>query len=109
MELSQNNCSNKIHKEIEAFSYCFDRKVYMCKNCDKFHSELCENHHSYICNKDLKNELIGICLLKNHYMNLDYFCVTHNNLCCAACISKIKGKGNGQHFNCSNILIVIFV
>ena len=34
-------------------------------------------------------------------MNLDYFCESHNDLCCAACISKIKGKGNGQHFNCN--------
>ena len=101
MECAQNKCSNKTHKEIEAFSYCFDCKAYMCKNCDKFHSELCENHHSYICNKDLKNQFIGICLEKNHYMNLDYFCESHNELCCAACISKIRGKGNGQHFNCN--------
>ena len=31
---------------------------------------------------------------------LIYFCKTHNELCCAACISKIKGKGNGQHSDC---------
>ena len=36
----------------------------------------------------------------NHSMNLDYFCKTHNKLCCAACIAKIKGLGNGFHKNC---------
>ena len=33
-------------------------------------------------------------------MGNDYFCKNHNVLCCAACISKIKGKGNGQHADC---------
>ena len=32
---------------------------------------------------------------------LEYFCKSHNVLCCAACISKIKGKGNGQHSECN--------
>jgi hypothetical protein len=33
-------------------------------------------------------------------MSLEYFCKTHNQLCCAACISKIRNKGNGKHKNC---------
>ena len=33
-------------------------------------------------------------------MNLDYFCISHNQLCCAACLSKIKVKGNGKHNKC---------
>ena len=33
-------------------------------------------------------------------MNLNYFCKTHNILCCVACISKLEGKGNGKHKNC---------
>ena len=33
-------------------------------------------------------------------MSLDYYCKTHNILCCAACIAKIKGRGNGQHKKC---------
>ena len=32
--------------------------------------------------------------------NKSYFCKTHNKLCCAACLSKIKRKGDGQHFDC---------
>ena len=33
-------------------------------------------------------------------MELQFFCLTHNELCCAACISKVRLKGNGQHKNC---------
>ena len=31
---------------------------------------------------------------------LVYFCKNHNKLCCASCITKIKGEGNGQHKDC---------
>ena len=31
---------------------------------------------------------------------MEYFCKTHNKSCCVACISKIKGRGNGQHTDC---------
>ena len=31
---------------------------------------------------------------------LIYFCKKHNTLCCAKCITKIKGKENGQHYDC---------
>ena len=37
---------------------------------------------------------------KKHNIELEYFCKTHNQLCCAACITKIEGGGNGQHTNC---------
>ena len=37
---------------------------------------------------------------KNHPYELKYFCKTHNKLCCAECITKIKGKENGQHTDC---------
>ena len=30
-----------------------------------------------------------------------YFCKNHNILCCAACLCKIKGEGNGQHTECN--------
>ena len=33
-------------------------------------------------------------------MKLEFYCKAHNTLCCAACLSKIKEKGNGQHFEC---------
>ena len=31
---------------------------------------------------------------------LNYFCKTHNKLCCAPFIVKIRGKENGQHTDC---------
>ena len=52
-------------------------------------------HHKY--------PLIGLCKEENHSNILEYFCKSHNVLCCAACINKIKGKGNGQHSYCTNI------
>ena len=70
----------------------------MCKKCLIFHSDLCGNHHSFDCNKNIKDEFIGMYIEENHFNNLDYFCKNHNRLCCAACISKIKGKG--KHADC---------
>ena len=32
---------------------------------------------------------------------MEYFCKDHSQLCCVACISKIKGKGNGEHSDCN--------
>ena len=34
-------------------------------------------------------------------MELEYFCENHNKLCCAVCITKIKGNGKGQHAGCN--------
>ena len=44
--------------------------------------------------------MIENCKENGHSDKLIYFCKPHNQLCCAKCISKIKGKGNGQHSNC---------
>ena len=33
-------------------------------------------------------------------MELNYFCRNDNQLCCAACICKIKNKEDGQHADC---------
>ena len=97
---SKKKCSSKKHSEIDANIYCLECKVYMCNKCQAFHSELCENHHSYNLDKDIKEVFIGICKEKSHFNEIEYFCKTHNQLCCVACISKIKGKGNGQHTDC---------
>ena len=45
------------------------------------------------------------CKESNHKDELDFYCKNHNILCCAACLSKIKGKGYGQHFNCNVCLV----
>ena len=38
--------------------------------------------------------------MENHINKLEYYCKDHLQLCCVACISPLKGKGNGQHSNC---------
>ena len=100
MENKKKNCSSIKHGEVEANSYCVECKLYMCNKCLNFHSELFQNHHIYNTDKDLNEIFTGICKEKDHFNNLNYFCKTHNKLCCVACISKIKGKGNGQHKDC---------
>ena len=93
-------CTLNDHNEIEAIIYCQECKIYMCNKCEKVHSGLCKSHHSFNLDKNLDDIFTGLCKEKNHSMNLDYFCKSHNKLCCAACIASIKGKGNGYHKDC---------
>ena len=87
-------CSFENHSEIDAVSYCVECDVFMCNKCLNQH-EFLKNHHKYNINKNFDELFIGICKEKNHRNELEYFCKDHNQLCCAACISKIKGYGNG--------------
>lgn len=94
-------CSLKQHSEKKAISYCQQCDIYMCNICEKTHSELCQKHIPYNLNIDKQIIFTGRCQIKNHSDKLDYFCRDHNELCCAACITKIKGRGNGQHIDCN--------
>ena len=95
-------CSLKEHKEIDAINYCQECKIYMCNKCEKFHFELFKAHHLYSIDKNLDEIFTGICLEKKHNQyKLQYFCKNHNQLCCAACLCKIKGNGNGKHKDCN--------
>ena len=100
MENKIQKCSLKEHSQIDANSFCQECKIYMCSKCEKVHTGLCQNHHSFYLDKDLKEIFTGFCKIENHQNELDYFCKNHNILCCAKCITKIKGKGNGQHTDC---------
>ena len=87
-------------QETESNIFCQQCKIYMCKKCDKLHSELYPNHHQ--CKPDKGEEIFtGICKENNHPYILKYFCKTHNQLCCAECITKFKGKDHGQHTDCN--------
>ena len=100
-EKKNNKCSSKKHGEIDAIYFCEECRVYMCNKCENFHSDLCHEHHSYNLREN-KNEIFtGLCKEEDHLDKLQYFCKTHNQLCCVKCISKIKGKGNGQHTDCN--------
>ena len=105
METQKNKCSFKDHSEITANSYCRECKIYMCKKCENYHSNLFLNHELFNLEKYNEEIFDEICSEKDHNIKLQFFCKTHNQLCCAACISKIK-KGNfGNHKDC-NVCII---
>ena len=97
------NCSSINHKENEAIIFCKDCKIYMCKKCDSFHSELFQNHNKIgLKLSKEENELFtGLCMEKSHLIEQKFFCKTHNKLCCSECITKIKGEEYGQHTDCT--------
>ena len=101
MEEISKKCSSKKHSEINAVSYCGKCRLYICKQCKNYHMDLYEDHHLYEIDKDNNNFFTGYCKAEKHYNELKYFCKNHNQLCCAACIAKIEGEGNGQHSNCN--------
>ena len=100
-------CSLDEHKEIDAIYFCDKCKIYMCYKCEKFHSEIFKNHNQKKCRelKETEDIFVGLCLEGNHLNDLQYFCKTHNKLCCAKCITKIKSKENGHHTDCDICLI----
>ena len=100
MENLDKKCSSSKHEEY-AIMFCQSCKVYMCNKCTNFHSELFQNHITVNLNKEINYIFTGICPEENHKDELVYFCKTHNTLCCAACISKIKDKVNGKHNYCN--------
>ena len=103
---SVKKCSSREHLEINAINYCPKCEIYMCNKCEKIHSNLCPNHQSYNIEQNIKDIYTGFCKEERHsQFPLDYFCKTHNTLCCAACIAKIKEKGNGQHKDCEICII----
>ena len=93
-------CSLDEHKENDAKSFCPECKIFMCTKCEKMHSGLFKNHHQYNLN-NINEIFFDVCKEKNHPFKLDYFCENHNQLCCAACIAKVKYKGNGKHKDCN--------
>ena len=95
----QIKCFTEEHKEIDAISFCPQCRVYMCNKCDNTHSSFLKNHHSYKLNKE-EELFTGYCKEKNNPIKLEFFCKNHNELCCAACIAKLKEKGAGQHKDC---------
>ena len=109
IKLNENNnlikCFLNEHKDIDAVIYCQECKAYMCNKCEKTHSGFLKHHHFYSLNKNLEEIFTGICMVPNHCMKLEYFCQTHNQLCCAACIAKIKKRGNGRHKKCKVFFI----
>ena len=101
MDNKKIKCSLKEHGDINANIYCRKCEKYMCNKCEAHHSKLFDDHQNYILNNNLEELFNEFCEEENHTnFKLNYFCKTHNKLCCAACITKIKRKGDGQHSDC---------
>ena len=94
-------CSLKKHSEEKAILFCKECNKYMCNKCNKLHADLFDDHNIIPMDKLNKNNFTGICKEENHNFELEYFCKTHNKLCCERCISKFKEKGRGKHSDCN--------
>ena len=99
--INAKKCSLKDHENIDAVNYCQNCNILMCNKCEKLHDELFKENHK----KCLNQIYTGICEEKNHLMKLEYFCKTHNQLCCSSCLCKIKTNGNGKHKDCDTCSI----
>ena len=99
MENQKKKCSLKKHSNINAISFCQECKIYLCNKCQNLHPEL-HDDHNLINLKDLNQILIDICKHQGHDNKLEFYCKTHNTLCCSKCICKVKVNGYGQHSNC---------
>ena len=110
MENATKKCSFEEHKEIDAIIFCQDCNIYLWYDCNLFHSKLFKKHHQYKIDDNSNNiELFtGLCKEKNHLLDLKYYCKTHNELCCAKCITKIKDEENGKHSTCDINLVEDF-
>ena len=94
-------CSNKKHSELNAVSYCVYCNLYLCNKCVNIHLEYLASHNIINLDKNNKEEIFtGICKEINHKDKLKFYCKNHNELCCAACLCKIKNKEYGKHFDC---------
>ena len=72
----------------------------MCNKCENLHSKLFQHLNLFKLDKDINEIFTGYCKELNHNNELKFFCKNHNQLCCAECITKIKGNGIGQHKDC---------
>ena len=93
-------CSSKNHEKYDAIIYCQNCNIYLCNKCSKIHFEWFQNHVVYDLNQEKEEIINNYCLEKYHSNILEFFCKTHNVLCCTSCISKIRNEKYGQHLDC---------
>ena len=105
MEDKIKKCSSNKHSDKNAISYCQSCDKYLCNKCQSFHSELFENHIISSPDKKEKEIFTNICEEDNHHIKMDFFCKTHNILCCSSCICKIKNDIYGKHRDCDICLL----
>ena len=105
MDKEKQKCSLANHSQVDAIVFCPECRIFMCNKCEKNHLEILSIHHLYKLDKDINYIFTGFCNCPNHKNELNYFCKTHNILCCAECIVKIKDKIHGHHHDCDVCLI----
>ena len=93
-------CSSIKHNNEKATTFCNKCKKFLCETCSTNHCDKNPKHYLFSVEKDLNLNFTGFCNEDQHKNKLDYYCFTHNNLCCAACLCKIKDQGDGQHSEC---------
>ena len=101
METQKKMCSLDEHREIDSKTICIKCNIYMCNKCDALHSKLFPNHTIFNSEKNVNEIFTGICKEKGHMNKLQFFCKTHNQLCCVACIAKIQEDNIGLHKDCN--------
>ena len=100
MDNINKKCSNKEHENLNAIYYCNECKIYLCNKCDKWHSQLFQNHNLNKLDKNSEFIFNDLCKEYEHNTRLEFFCKNHNKLVCGLCITKIKKEGKGQHSDC---------
>ena len=101
MENKHKKCSLKNHSNKDAKIVCVNCNLSLCAKCEVFHSYFCKEHRTYNLDTDYRENFNGYCNENGHSIKLEYFCRTHNILCCAKCIAKIKNEKNGKHTDCN--------
>ena len=84
-------CSTKNHENQKGYKYCIMCNIFMCHQCFYTHQKLFSNHHLIDLNEDFSKLYTFLC--KEDLKKLEYYCRSHNQLCCASC------KEN-KHYNC---------
>ncbi len=105
MENNPKKCSLENHSDKLANTYCKVCSIYMCKKCERNHSELFKNHNPILLDKNINILSDDICKENGHLMQANYFCNSHKIYCCDLCISKIKTEKNGKHADCEVITV----
>ena len=107
MEKENKKCFNTEHEESDAICFCIKCNTYLCKKCEALHSKLFKFHETILLDKNnIEDIFTGFCKEEGHNSKeLEFFCKTHNELCCAVCICKIKTKNAGKHGDCCICLV----
>ena len=100
MENHNIKCSTQNHANQNASKYCSECNINMCNKCLEAHLILFNNHHLLDLSGDITKLFNGFCKEENHSNRLEYFCKTHNQLCCLSCIGKDENHESSKHKNC---------